>query len=252
MKYFVPGSVSFILIPLMNQPNENTDTRELEKFASLESEWWDPRGRLRTLHHINPVRLQYIDQRIGLRGKKVLDLGCGGGVLSEAMARTGAAVTGIDANESAISAAVDHGRSEDLSIKYYASTAEDFAGTHAGAFDAVICMELLEHVPDVPSLLDACACLLRPQGDLVMSTINRNARSYAAVVLTAEYLLDLLPRGTHDYSRFIRPSELAAWMRPAGFTLRDIAGMHYIPGLDTAILSRRPDVNYLAHAVLTT
>jgi 2-polyprenyl-6-hydroxyphenyl methylase/3-demethylubiquinone-9 3-methyltransferase len=236
----------------MNQYTENTDRRELDKFASLAEDWWDPRGKLRTLHHINPMRLRYVDRRVGLKGKKVLDLGCGGGVLSEAMARAGALVTGIDANQSAITAAIDHCRGEDLTISYYATTAELFAMDHHHVFDAIICMELLEHVPDVPSLLASCALMLRPGGHLILSTINRNALSYASVVLTAEYLLGLLPRGTHDYSRFIRPSELAAWLRSAGFELQDIAGMTYIPGLNTGMINNRPAVNYLAHAVVIT
>lgn len=241
-----------MLLELMNQHTGNIDQHELDKFTSLADEWWDPRGKLRTLHHINPARLRYIDQRVGLQGKQVLDLGCGGGVLCEAMARAGAAVTGIDANQTAVTTAISHCRDQGLKIKYYARTAEDFAGDHHQAFDAVTCMELLEHVPDVPSLIAACALMLRPGGDLVLSTINRNARSYAAVVLAAEYLLGLLPRGTHDYSRFIRPSELAAWLRSAGFALVDIAGMTYVPGLSTGVINKQPAVNYLAHAVLNT
>ena len=236
----------------MNQHTENTDSRELDKFAALAEDWWDPRGKLRTLHHINPMRLHYVDRRVGLKGKKVLDLGCGGGVLSEGMAHTGAVVTGIDANQSAITAAIDHSRSEDLTISYYATTAEQFAMDHHRMFDAIVCMELLEHIPDVPSLLASCALMLRPGGHLVLSTINRNALSYASVVLAAEYLLGLLPRGTHDYSRFIRPSELAAWLRSAGFELRDIAGMTYIPGLNAGMINNRPAVNYLAHAVVSS
>lgn len=234
----------------MSQHTENTDSRELEKFTSLAEEWWEPDGNLRTLHHINPARLQYIDQRVILKGKNVLDLGCGGGVLSEAMARAGATVTGIDANPSAISAAKNHSRDHGLGISYYTRTAEEFALDHSRAFDAITCMELLEHVPDVPSLIASCTHMLRPGGHLLLSTINRSALSYASAILAAEYLLGLLPRGTHDYSRFIRPSELAEWLRSAGFELKDIAGMSYIPGLGAGIINRRPAVNYLAHAVL--
>ena len=234
----------------MNQPIENIDSNELDKFASLADDWWDPDGQLKTLHHINPVRLQYIDRRMGLKGKEVLDLGCGGGLLCEAMALAGANVTGIDANGSAIAAAVEHSRQNSLRIVYHTKTAEAFAVDHSRGFDAVACMELLEHVPDVQSLITSCARMLRPGGHLFLSTINRNARSYASVILAAEYLLGLLPRGTHDYSRFIRPSELAAWLRKEGFELLDIAGMTYIPGLQTATINSRPAVNYLAHAVL--
>ena len=234
----------------MNQHLDNTDNRELEKFAALAQDWWDPDGNLRTLHHINPTRLRYIDQRVILKGKKVLDLGCGGGVLSEAMTHAGATVTGIDANPSAITAAIEHSRKQGLDINYHTRTAEAFVEGHRRFFDAITCMELLEHVPDIPSLIASCALMLRPGGHLVLSTINRNARSYASVIIAAEYLLNLLPRGTHDYSRFIRPSELAEWLRPAGFELLDITGMSYIPGLGAGILNNRPAVNYLAHAVL--
>ena len=234
----------------MNQLNENVDHNELEKFKSLADEWWDPHGKLRTLHHINPVRLQYIDQRAGLKGKDILDLGCGGGVLSEAMAIAGAQVTGIDANETAIETAIRHSRIGGLEINYINMTAERFTEDHHRCFDVIVCMELLEHVPDVPSLINSCARMLRPEGHIILSTINRTVKSYASVVIAAEYLLDILPRGTHDYSMFIRPSELAAWLRPAGFELLDVAGMVYIPGLQTCSLSRDPSVNYLAHAVL--
>lgn len=235
----------------MNRQSENIDSHELDKFASLADAWWDPRGKLRTLHHINPARLRYVDQRVGLKGKELLDLGCGGGVLSEAMARAGAVVTGIDANENAVTTAINHGKEQGLKINYFARTAEDFAEDHSRAFDVITCMELLEHVPDVASLIACCTLMLRPGGHLILSTINRNPKSYAAAVLAAEYLLRLLPRGTHDYSRFIRPSELACWLRSAGFELVDIAGMSYVPGLGTAFINHQPAVNYLAHAVLS-
>jgi len=231
--------------------NENLDKAELAKFSALADQWWDPEGQLKTLHVMNPARLAYIDGVVThLDGKQVLDVGCGGGILAEAMARKGASVTGLDASEDAISVACVHGRQSDLVIDYFVTTPEKFANQQAGSFDVVSCMELLEHVPDPESVIAACAKLVKPGGHVIFSTVNRTPRAYALAVLAAEYLFRLLPRGTHDYAQFIRPSELAAWCRRQHLSVRHITGLIYLPLLDTCALSRNTDINYLLHAVL--
>lgn len=234
----------------MTDTVRNLDATELGKFEKLASEWWDPAGSLRTLHDINPARLEYIAQTTPLSGKTVLDVGCGGGLLAEAMALKGARVTGIDASESLISAATLHARQGEVNINYLCTTAEEFSGQHAAAFDVITCMELLEHVPDVPSLLSACAGMLKPGGHLFLSTINRTVKAYLSAVIGAEYLLGLLPRGTHQYEKFITPAELANSLRKSGLTLLDIAGMHYLPWLKRVMISNSPSVNYLGYARL--
>jgi len=224
----------------------NTDPDELARFARLSLDWWDPHGRLRTLHAINPVRLAFMESAVDLQDRRILDVGCGGGLLCEAMAARGARVTGIDPGADSIEVARQHRGS--LNIDYRVCTVEELARESQQLFDIITCMEALEHVPDPAALIDSAARLLAPGGSLFLSTINRNLQSYLAAVVAAEYLLHLLPRGTHDYARFIRPSELSAWLRAAGLTVVTIRGMHYLPLVNKAILTRHPTVNYLVHA----
>lgn len=224
----------------------NTDPDELARFARLSQDWWNPHGNLRTLHAINPVRLAFMEAAVDLQDRRILDIGCGGGLLCEAMAARGARVTGIDPGADSIEVARRHGGS--LDIDYRICTVEELAGESQELFDIITCMEALEHVPDPAALIESAAQLLAPGGSLFLSTINRNLQSYLAAVVAAEYLLHLLPSGTHDYARFIRPSELAAWLRAAGLTVVSIRGMHYVPLVNKAILTRHPTVNYLVHA----
>lgn len=232
----------------MNNQGNNIDAAEVAKFDRLAQDWWNPDGQLRTLHHINPTRLRYLNDNAAPAGRRVLDVGCGGGLLTEGMARQGARVTGLDASENAVRAARQHAAAGGLEIEYVADNLENYAASNEGSFDLVTCMELLEHVPDPQSLLRACARVLRRDGDLVLATINRNLKSYLGAVIGAEYLLRLLPRGTHDYAAFIRPSELAAWLRQARFKVLDIRGMRYLPGAGYCTLDNDPSVNYLCHA----
>ncbi|NKB39214.1 MAG: bifunctional 2-polyprenyl-6-hydroxyphenol methylase/3-demethylubiquinol 3-O-methyltransferase UbiG [Gammaproteobacteria bacterium] len=230
--------------------SNNTDNEELLKFDNLSSTWWNVKGSLKTLHVINPLRLKYIDDAIGLANCKVLDIGCGGGLLTEAMSSMGATVTGLDANPSLIEVARQHAKQSELEISYFANTAEEFAQETSERFDLVTCMELLEHVPNPASIFSACRKLLRPNGQLIVTTLNRNLRSYLSAIVAAEYLLDLVPRGTHEYSRFLRPSEISRDLRERGFEVLDISGMHYVPGIDYCYLNNDPAVNYLLHARL--
>ncbi len=223
----------------------NVDASEVAKFEALASRWWDPRGELRTLHQINPARLAFVERHVALEGSAVLDVGCGGGILAEAMAARGARVTGLDASEAALSVARLHGHESGVHVEYRRGTAEALASEGAG-FDLVTCMELLEHVPDVESLVGACARLVRPGGLVVFSTINRTLRAWLGAVLGAEYLLGLLPRGTHEYARLLRPSELDAAARRQGLALVSLAGLHYNPITGGARLGRDVAVNYLA------
>ncbi|MBI2994974.1 MAG: bifunctional 2-polyprenyl-6-hydroxyphenol methylase/3-demethylubiquinol 3-O-methyltransferase UbiG [Gammaproteobacteria bacterium] len=231
-------------------PSSNVDPGELSKFDRLEQDWWDPRGPFRALHALNPVRLRFIEAAIPLHGRPVLDLGCGGGLLCEGLARRNAQVTGIDASASAIRAAQRHAAAGGLAIDYHAATAEEFAAGMSRPFDVVTCMELLEHVPDPAGLIAACARMLKPGGAFIASTINRNLLSFLGAVIAAEYVFGILPRGTHDYARFIRPSELSRWLRSAGFEIVEIAGLQYLPWLDRCALTNRPSVNYILHARL--
>ena len=224
----------------------NVDAAEVAKFSALASRWWDPDGEFRPLHRLNPVRTGYVAGRVDLAGASVLDVGCGGGLLSESLAARGAAVLGIDASADTLAAARAHLEGSGLDVDYRATTAEELAESHPGHFDLVTCMELIEHVPDAPGLVAACARLVRPGGTVVFSTINRNPRSYALAIVAAEYVLGMLPRGTHDYARFVRPSELAAWGRAAGLRLADVAGVAWSPLTDRFRLHRDPAVNYLA------
>ena len=223
----------------------NADPAELEKFSKLAHRWWDPQGEFRPLHQINPLRLDWIDRHAPLAGKSVLDVGCGGGILTEAMARRGAQVTGIDLSDKALRVAELHLLESGLAVRYEKVMAEEYAAAHAGAFDVVTCMELLEHVPQPESMVAACARLVRPGGQVFFSTINRNPTSYLFAVIGAEYVLKLLPKGTHDYLRFIKPSELSRWSRGAALRPEELIGMTYNPLTQRYRLGSDCDVNYL-------
>lgn len=225
----------------------NVDQREIAKFEELASRWWDPHGEFKPLHDINPLRLDFIDDIAGLTGKTVIDVGCGGGILAESMALRGANVTGIDMGEAPLAVARLHLHESKTSVDYQHCTAEDMAERHPHAFDVVTCMELLEHVPDPSSTVAACARLVKPGGQVFFSTINRNLKSYLFAVVGAEYVLQLLPKGTHDYSKFIRPSELETWIRRAGLNVRKITGMSYNPLSRRYSLGSDIDVNYMVH-----
>jgi len=223
----------------------NADPAELDKFSKLAHRWWDPAGEFRPLHEINPLRLDWIAQHAPLDGAAVLDVGCGGGILAEAMARRGAKVTGIDLSEKALKVAQLHLLESRLEVQYQSVSAEDYAAAHADRFDVVTCMELLEHVPEPGAMVAACARLVRPGGQVFFSTINRNPKSYLFAVIGAEYVLGLLPKVTHDYMRFIKPSELSRWSREAGLRIDELIGMSYNPITRRYWLGRDCDVNYL-------
>ena len=227
----------------------NVDPAELEKFSELAHRWWDPASEFRPLHEINPLRLEWIDRHAQLSGKAILDVGCGGGILAEAMSARGARVTGIDLAGKALKVAQLHLRESMLPVHYEEASAEAYAETHAGAFDVVTCMEMLEHVPDPASTVAACAKLIAPGGRAFFSTINRNPKSYLFAVIGAEYILKLLPKGTHDYARFIKPHELAQWCRDAGLRLEEVIGMTYNPLTRRYSLGRDCGVNYLLRCV---
>jgi len=223
---------------------QNADPAEIEKFSALAHRWWDPQGEFRPLHELNPLRLGWIDGLAPLAGKAVLDVGCGGGILAEAMARLGATVTGIDLSEKPLKVAQLHLLESGLAVHYELVSAEEKAANSPGEFDVVTCMELLEHVPDPASTVAACAKLAKPGGRVFFSTLNRNPKSYLFAVIGAEYLLKLLPRGTHDYARFIRPSELSRWCRSAGLQPVELKGMTYNPITNQYRLGEDCDVNY--------
>ncbi|HYD57235.1 MAG TPA: bifunctional 2-polyprenyl-6-hydroxyphenol methylase/3-demethylubiquinol 3-O-methyltransferase UbiG [Burkholderiales bacterium] len=227
-------------------PRVNADPAELQKFSDLAHRWWDPGGEFRPLHDINPLRLEWIDRHARLAGKRVLDVGCGGGILAEAMAARGAAVSGIDLSEKALRVAELHLLESGAAVRYEHASVEAYAARHAGAFEVVTCMELLEHVPDPESMVAACARLVQPGGTLFFSTLNRNPKAYLFAVLGAEYVLGLLPKGTHDYQRFIKPSELARWCRAAGLRVDEMTGMTYNPITRVYRLEADCSVNYLA------
>lgn len=233
----------------MTQTNTppNHDPAEIARFDRIAQRWWDEHGEFQPLHIMNPVRVGYIDQRVSLAGKQVLDVGCGGGLLSEAMARKGATVTGLDLGETTLEVANLHALESGLSIRYLQESVEQHAQTHAGHYDVVTCLEMLEHVPDPMSVITSIATLLKPGGHAVMSTLNRNPKAYALAVLGAEYLLKLLPKGTHTYAQFIKPSELARWTRNAGLELQDVSGLQFHPLTKTCSLGSDTDVNYLMH-----
>jgi 2-polyprenyl-6-hydroxyphenyl methylase / 3-demethylubiquinone-9 3-methyltransferase len=225
----------------------NVDPREVAKFDDLAHRWWDPEGEFKPLHEINPLRLDYVERRAPLADARVLDVGCGGGILAEAMARRGAHVTGIDMAEAPLEVARLHLLESGLEVDYRQVPVEQLADEMPGAFDVVTCMEMLEHVPDPASVVAACARLVRPGGHVFFSTINRNPRSFLFAIIGAEYLLRLLPRGTHEYARFIRPSELTHWVRAAGLETRHLGGLGYNPLTREYRLDDDVQVNYLMH-----
>lgn len=225
----------------------NLDSAEIAKFDAIAARWWDPEGEFRPLHAINPLRLDYVDGRAPVQGRRVLDIGCGGGLLAEGMAARGARVMGIDLSEGALKVAKLHLKESGRQVEYRLLSAEALAAEMPAAFDLVTCMEMLEHVPDPASVIRACATLVRPGGEVVFSTLNRNPKSFALAILGGEYLLRLIPPGTHEYAKFIRPSELEAWARAAGLAHRHSTGLHYNPLTRHYRLGPGLDVNYFMH-----
>lgn len=226
----------------------NVDTNEIKKFEDLAHRWWDNNSEFKPLHDINPLRLNYIDQHSnGLKGKKVIDVGCGGGILTESMALRGAQATGIDMGAAPLSVAELHALDTGVEITYQQITVEEMAEKHPQEYDVVSCMEMLEHVPDPGSIIRACAKLVKPGGHVFFSTINRNPKSFALAIVGAEYILNMLPKGTHEYAKFIRPSELESWARHAGLQLENIKGMSYNPLLQSYKLGSDVSINYLMH-----
>jgi 2-polyprenyl-6-hydroxyphenyl methylase / 3-demethylubiquinone-9 3-methyltransferase len=227
----------------------NVEAAEVNKFAELAHQWWDTQGVFKPLHQLNPLRLDYIDSRASLNGKQVLDVGCGGGILSESMAGRGAQVTGIDLAEASLQVAQLHALESAASVEYRCVAVEALAEEKPQSFDVVTCMEMLEHVPDPASVVRACAALVKPGGQLFFSTLNRNAKAYLMAVVGAEYILNLLPKGTHDYAKFIKPSELAAWLRQSGLELQHQSGITYNPLNKQYSLTQDTSVNYMLHAI---
>jgi 2-polyprenyl-6-hydroxyphenyl methylase/3-demethylubiquinone-9 3-methyltransferase len=232
-----------------NNMSVNADAQELGKFAALAHKWWDRNSEFKPLHDINPLRLDYIDSIAGLNGKSVLDVGCGGGILSESMHQRGAQVTGIDLGEKALGVARLHQLESGTGVDYRCISVEQLAAERPGSFDVVACMEMLEHVPDPASVVNACASLVKAGGHVFFSTLNRNPKSYLFAVIGAEYLLNLLPRGTHEYEKFIKPSELAGWCRKAGLEVQAPIGMSYNPLSKKYWLGRDVSVNYILRAI---
>jgi len=228
----------------------NVDQKELDKFSVLASRWWDPESEFKPLHDINPLRLGYIEQYVAsLANKKILDVGCGGGILTESMAQRGAEVIGIDMSETPLNVAELHLHESDLKVDYRQITVEELAIESPNSFDVITCMEMLEHVPDPASVVTACYKLLKPAGQAFFSTINRNPKSYLFAIVGAEYILRLLPKGTHDHAKFIRPAELANWITVVGGEVKDITGMSYNPISKMYSLSKDVSVNYLIHSI---
>lgn len=227
----------------------NADPAELDKFGDLAHRWWDPNSEFKPLHDINPLRLNWINQHIGLAGKRILDVGCGGGLLSEGMATYGADVTGIDLSEKPLTVAKLHLLESGQKVDYRKIAVEQLADEMPGAFDAVTCLEMLEHVPNASSVISACARLVKPGGPVFFSTLNRNAKSYLFAVVGAEYILKMLPKGTHDYAKFIKPSELARWAKMAGLEPEELIGMSYNPLTQQYTLGKDTKVNYLMRTI---
>lgn len=227
---------------------QNYDPQELSKFAALATHWWDAEGELKTLHQLNPLRLGYISKIVDLRGKTVIDVGCGGGILAESMAAEGAKVTGIDMNKPVIDVAKLHQLESGSDVEYLHISTEAIAAERPAHYDVVTCLEMLEHVPDPAAIIQACARLVKPGGHVFFSTLNRNPKSYLFAILGAEYLLKLLPKNTHDYAKFIRPSELGTWARQANLTPREIKGISYNPLTQTFKFTDDVSVNYLYYA----
>jgi len=231
----------------MNSTRENVDPAEVAKFDALASRWWDPGGEFRSLHEINPLRLDWIRRHAQLSGRTIVDIGCGGGILAESMANAGATVTGIDMAEGPLAVAKLHQHESGAQVDYRKATAEELASEAAESFDIVTCLEMLEHVPDPSLVIKSCAEMVKPGGHVFFSTINRNPKSFAFAIVGAEYVLKLLPAGTHEYEKFIRPSELESWARRAGLCLKDSIGMHYNPITKEYSLGENLDVNYLMY-----
>ncbi|WP_374474910.1 bifunctional 2-polyprenyl-6-hydroxyphenol methylase/3-demethylubiquinol 3-O-methyltransferase UbiG [Zoogloea sp.] len=223
----------------------NADPAELQKFSDLAHRWWDPESEFKPLHQINPLRLDWIDKTVSLSGKKVVDIGCGGGILAESMAGRGAEVTGVDLSEKALGVARLHLYESGETVNYRHISAEDIARESPASFDVVTCMEMLEHVPDPASTIRACATLVKPGGKVFFSTLNRNLKAYLLAVVGAEYVLNLLPKGTHEYAKFIKPSELSRYVREAGLNVEELRGMSYNPLTKIYALGQDTDVNYL-------
>ena len=230
----------------MSPTSHNADPQELKKFEALAGRWWNPEGPMKALHEINPLRLDYIDQRAPLNGARVLDVGCGGGLLSEGMAIRGAQVLGIDLAQASLDVAAAHAREHEVEVQYRCQSAEQLAEEQPGAFEIVTCLEMLEHVPDPGLVVSACARAVQPGGTVFFSTINRNLKSFLLAIVGAEHVLGMLPRGTHEYEKLIRPSELAAWCRDAGLQVLDLTGLHFNPVTRSFRLGGNVDVNYFA------
>lgn len=247
MRQFTYGGAPLVLLRYNVRMSNNTDTQEIKKFDDIGEHWWDVNGPFKPLHDLNPFRMKFVEQLADLKNKKLLDVGCGGGIFSEALTKAGAQVTGIDMSPAAIKTANQHATDNNLNIDYQQITAEQFATNHIEQFDVVTCMELLEHVPDPASLITAAASMVKPGADLFFSTLNRNPKSYLFAIIGAEYILNMLDKGTHDYAKFIRPSELINWAEAANLEFKNMTGISYNPFTKSYKLTDDVSVNYLIH-----